>query len=244
MHGRRGGLWIAPALTRRWQRGLARQHRLDHRQEALHHAVDALGVGVHAVGQQQARLGGDAVEEERIERQAVGLGQARIDRVELRSIISAEIRRGEHAGQHDRDAALAQALDHRDEVLLRHLGADAAQHVVGAELEDDDPRVVGHRPVEAGQAAARRVAGNPGIGDQNIVTARLQRRFELLREGLARRKLVSGHQAVAEADDAHRLGHGPCGHGGEAHGRGEKKPTKAFESHTIQPISDRRQELI
>jgi hypothetical protein len=49
-------------------------------------------------------------------------------------------------------------------------GDDAAQHVVGAEFEDDQLRAVRDRPVEARQAAARGVARDAGIGDHDIVT--------------------------------------------------------------------------
>ncbi len=79
--------------------------------------------------------------------------------------------------------------------------ADAAQHVVGAEFEDDELGSVRDRPVEPRQPAGGGVAGHAGIGDHDIVTLVAQRLLKFFRETLAGVEAVAGHQAVAEADD-------------------------------------------
>ena len=119
-------------------------------------------------------------------------------------------------------------------------GADATQHVVGAELQDDELRAVGHRPVEPRQPAAGRVAGHAGIGDHDIVTLVAECFFKLFRKTLAGVEAVAGHQAVAETDDFVGLGpagrrhreNGEAGKEGKAHG----KPNREFESHAAKPI--------
>ena len=91
------------------------------------------------------------------------------------------------------------------ERLARHGRIDAAQRVVGAELDDDDVGLRRHRPFEPRQAVRRRVAGHAGIRHGHVVPARAKRGFELLGKGLAGADAISRRQAVAERDDADRL---------------------------------------
>ncbi len=80
----------------------------------------------------------------------------------------------------------------------RHLGIDAAQHVVGAKLEDHRVGAVRHRPVEPRQSARAGVAGNAGIGDLDGEPLGLERRLQLRRKRGAGRELKAGHQRIAE----------------------------------------------
>ena len=104
---------------------------------------------------------------------------------------------------------LLQPCQHRIEVLLGDVGGDAAQHVVGAELQDDQSGAVGNRPVEPRQAAARRVAGHAGVDHLDVVAPGFERGLQLFGKGFARIEPVSGHKAVAEADDAIRARQSP-----------------------------------
>ena len=56
---------------------------------------------------------------------------------------------------------------------------------------------------EAPQAAGRRIAGDAGVGDDDIMAARSQRFFQLHRERLALPEAVAGGEAVAEGEDAY-----------------------------------------
>ena len=85
-------------------------------------------------------------------------------------------------------------------------GVDAAQHVVGAEFEDHEIRLVGQRPVEPRQPARRRVAGRPAIDDLRVDPVGAQPRFELRRKALLGRQAEPGGQAVAERQDLRRPG--------------------------------------
>src|SRR5215831_2320678 len=62
-------------------------------------------------------------------------------------------------------AAGGEAAHDLGECLARDLRIDAAQHVVGAELDDDRIGPLRHRPVEAGEATGSGIAGDPRIGD-------------------------------------------------------------------------------
>ena len=64
--------------------------------------LDALGGRMHAVGLIEFRVACDAVEEERIKRSIVRLGQIRKDGGELGAVLAAEIGRRAHAGDEDR----------------------------------------------------------------------------------------------------------------------------------------------
>ncbi len=52
---------------------------------------------------------------------------------------------------------------------------DAAQHVVGAEFQNDAIGAVRHRPVEPLQPVRGRVAGDAGIGDVDVEAIFAQR---------------------------------------------------------------------
>ena len=182
------------------------QLRFDKRQYALHHPVHPVGIRMHAVAKQKLRLRRDAIEEERIERQAVFARQLRVDRIERVGIIRPQIWGREHAHQENIDLTLPQLCDHFVQVGAGDRRRNPAQHVIGAELQNHQVGIVRHRPVEALQAAGRCIARHTGARDHDIVTFPLQGLFKLFREGLSRRKAVTGHQTVAKCNDFGRFG--------------------------------------
>ena len=81
------------------------------------------------------------------------------------TVVGAEIRRRAHAAQKDGDVTLRQSAQDGVERGARHLRLDPAQHVVGAELEDDRIGALRHRPVQPRQPVGGGIAGDAGIGD-------------------------------------------------------------------------------
>ena len=77
----------------------------------------------------------------------------------------------------------------------------AAQAVVGAELEHQHVDVAVERPVQPAQAAGRRVAGHAGIHDLVAIALRVQPRLNQRRHRLLARQAESGREAVAEEYD-------------------------------------------
>src|SRR5215203_6530812 len=138
----------------------AGEEGLDRRQDALDDALDPLGGRVQPVRQVEDAVAGDAVEEERVEHEAVLLGEVRVDRVEAVAVGAAEVALGIHAGEHDRDAAGLEPRHDGLERLARDLRIDAAQHVVRAELDDHAVGAVGDRPVEPFETPCGRIAGD------------------------------------------------------------------------------------
>ena len=72
-------------------------------------------------------------------------------------------------------------------VGARHLGVDAAQRVVGAELDDDGVGVVADGPGEPARPAAVVSPETPALVDDDVVAARLQLLLQLGRKRMARR---------------------------------------------------------
>ena len=93
----------------------------------------------------------------------------------------------------------------RIERLARAGGIEAAQHIVGAEFEDDAIGAVGKRPIESRKAVFRRIAGDAGIDDADIIARLAQRLFQYGGEGGVGGQEVARRQAVAEGDDLERL---------------------------------------
>jgi hypothetical protein len=90
--------------------------------------------------------------------------------------------------------------------LLRRLGLEAAQHVIGPELDDQRVGVRRHGPVISRQPVCGRIAGHPGVEDIHVQTPGAKRRLQTIREGLAGRQAEAGGQAVSEDDEANRPG--------------------------------------
>ena len=106
-----------------------------------------------------------------------------------------------------RVARLGEDLRQRD-LGRRRVGA--AQHVVGAEFDDDRVGVLRHAPVEAREAVGGGVAGDAGVDDLDFPAFRLQRARQHVGKRLARRQAVAGGEAVAERDQLQRLAPPPA----------------------------------
>jgi hypothetical protein len=131
---------------------------------------------------------------------------------------------------------LLQPGDHRVEVTFGDLRRHAAQHVVGAEFQDDEIGILRYGPIETREPAARRIPRNAGIHDHDIVTLRPHGLLELFRKALAGIQTVSSHQAVSEADDLVRLGRGRRRQADEGQSRAGQRTRGRFESHAARPI--------
>ena len=82
----------------------------------------------------------------------------------------------------------------------------AAQAVVGAEFDDENPDVAVERPVEAPEAAGGRVAGHTRVDNLVGVAFRIELLLHERRDGLLDVEAVAGRQAVAEKHDARTRG--------------------------------------
>ena len=97
-------------------------------------------------------------------------------------------------------------------------------------------RAVRHRPVEPRQAAARRVAGDAGIGDRHIVALGAKRRLQFVGKAFAGPEAKARHQAVAEADDLEGLGARRRNGAANGEEKDEGCGKRVFESHAAGPI--------
>ena len=86
------------------------------------------------------------------------LGQVRIDAIEGTRVVFAQVARRDHAGQQHLGAAGLERGDDLLEVGLGASGVEAAQGIVGAELQDHRIRALGHRPAQPLQPGCRRIA--------------------------------------------------------------------------------------
>jgi MoxR-like ATPase len=135
--------------------------------------------------------------------------------------------------------------------VAERMGRDAApegadHRLVGdrAERQDHGLRAVRYCPVEPGQAAGRRVAGNAGILNLDLITLGLQQALQHCRQCLARPEPQSGGEAVPKCDDmdhpAGRLRMGPPGNDGHCHvdgGEHEHHLAQKPENHSSHPSS-------
>ena len=92
--------------------------------------------------------------------------------------------------------------------LLCRFGLEAAQHVVGAEFDDQRVSVRWHRPVVSREPVRRRIARHARIEDLDIPTLGAKRGLQAIRKGLASRQAEAGGQAVSEDDEPDRPGRG------------------------------------
>ena len=146
-------------------------------------------------------------------------GEALIDGVERGFIVGAEVGRRAHAGQQHRRSGIAGLRQNPVEIGLHLRRGQAAQAVVGAELDDHDLRFIGEHPVEPRQPAGAGIAGDPGVDYPPGVALGPERGFQARREGVLARQSEAGGQAVAE--------HGDPGLPGGARRRAEKQEPRA-----------------
>src|SRR5437762_2949354 len=167
--------------------------------------VHSFAVGMEPVRLVERRVGSDAVEEEGIEEDAVLLREAGEDGIECRAIVLTQVARCQHAGEEDRKLAFMEFGQDAVEGDLRLCRIDPTQGIVGAKFDDDPIDIRHQRPIEPFRCGGAGVARHPGIGDHDIVTARLQSRFEPGRKGVGRIKAKACRQAVAERQDMEGL---------------------------------------
>lgn len=157
-----------------------------------------------AVRQIQLLTSRHAFEKERHKHNFVFVGESPIRIKDLSLILRAHARRRVHAAEQDLRVRTFRAFDHLVQILAQLADGLTAQDVVRAEFDDDEAhraRVVRERPVDAVQAAARRVAGNSGVDYFVVITVALQHRLQKRRVALRRGQTVTGGQAVAEGND-------------------------------------------
>ncbi len=190
--------------------GDAGDERLDRWQYPLDNDGHARGIGVDTIRLVEIGSGGDPVEEERVKQRPIFPSQVGIDGVECLAVFGTEVRRSQHAGKKHRQSVLSEPGDELVERVTRDLRVYAAQRIIGAEFDDHGVGVVAHRPVDPREAVARRVARNASVDDDHVVAVRLECLFELGRERGCGVEAISCRQAVAEGDDADRIGCRRC----------------------------------
>ncbi|MGY4381355.1 hypothetical protein ACVWZ3_008994 [Bradyrhizobium sp. i1.3.6] len=131
--------------------------------------------------------------------------------MKARGVFRAVIRRRQHAAQHHRDLACLQSLDDVGQRSTRQIGVDAAQRVVGAELDDHAVGSVRDRPVEPVTAAGRGISGHARIGHLDRYAFGLQGFLKFCGECVLGREAEASAQGIAENDQLDRLCRfGPC----------------------------------
>ena len=125
-----------------------------------------------------------------------------------RAVFGPKVGSGPHAGEKRRQMGGSGLVQNRRQRRLRRRGRLAAQHVVGAKLDDQRVGVLRHRPVVAREAVRGRIAGDAGVDDLDVPALGAKRRFEAIGKSLARRQTVSGGQAVAQGHEAKRARRG------------------------------------
>ena len=116
-----------------------------------------------AVAQIEARVSGYTIQEKRIKYQPILFGKARIKTVKGFAIARPQIGCGQHAGQHHLKPARLQFFDDLAKVFFRHFGRQAAQHIIGAQLDNYRLRFASDGPVEPRQAAGAGIARHAAI---------------------------------------------------------------------------------
>ena len=158
---------------------------------------------MYAVGLIELWLCRHAIEEETIEDDIMLVRETPIDRIECVAIFGTEIRRGKHSGEQNRHTLGLQAGHDRVEIGEGLGRFEAAQSVIGAELDNNQIRIVGEHPVETRAAARRGVTRNPGIDHAHADAARRERSRQPHRKRCRARHPVAGGQTVAERDHHH-----------------------------------------
>ena len=149
-----------------------------------------------AVDLVKLRVVGDAVEEERIERTSWA-GERRVDGVEL-LYIRTEIGRGAHAGEEGRPGR-RHLCPGFPKAPSRSPRAEAAQHVVGAELDDQRVSPAG-TPSRIARARPRLFRRTRLRWDLDVRSLGVKGGLRATRKRLARRHAEAGGQAVSEDD--------------------------------------------
>jgi len=156
---------------------------------------------MHPIVQREFLIDRDAFQKERIEDRIVFGGKLGKDRIESAHIVRTEVARRKHAAKQDRDTARFQPLQDIVQRRADDIRIDAAQGIVGAELENHRLSAFGHRPIEARQPARGGIAGDAGIRDGDLEPLGFERLFELRGKGLIYRQPKTGAERIAERHD-------------------------------------------
>src|SRR5207245_8956170 len=105
------------------------------------------------------------------------------------------------AGEYDDDAARLRALDDSREVLFQLVGRQAAETVIPTERHDQDAHVAVERPLEAVEAAGRRVARDPRVHHFVVETLLVETLLQQRRVRIAFGEAQARGQAVAGPED-------------------------------------------
>src|SRR5260370_251731 len=126
-----------------------RHHLLDLGENAGDDHIDAGGSRVQPVALDELLVVQDSRQEERIKQEVAARGQIRKDPIERTDVVRSQIGGRQHPAQEHLDVPLIEAAQDVLQRLAGHQRIEAAEHVIGAELEDDGFGPLGHRPVEA-----------------------------------------------------------------------------------------------
>ena len=158
----------------------------------------AFGGRMDAVGLIQLGDPRDPLEQKRDERHAVFFRQRRIRLVKGERVVDAVVRRRFHARQDHGHATGLRALDDLREVARQFRDRQAAQAVVAAKRDHQNPDVAVERPVETRQTAGRRIARDAGVHDRVHEPGVVDMALEQRRIGARHRQSQTRGEAVAE----------------------------------------------
>ena len=174
-------------------------------QNPRHDDVDARCIGMQTVVLHQIKFRGCAFKKERIEQRVVFGRQFRINGLECRAVIGAEIGRRAYAAQEHGEVPLAQAMQQPIERVARDLRSQPAQHIVGAKLDDYGIGPIRHRPFEPRQTTGSRIAGDAGIGDLGGDTLGGERCLQPRCKAVLGRQAETSRKRIAQRHDLDRL---------------------------------------
>ena len=147
-------------------------------------------------------------EKEWIKRHIMELRQFGKDPIKRDLVLRSPIWWRKHTDEQHLGTASLDLSDHLVEIIANGGGIYTAQRIVGAELQNDEIRLVGERPIEPCQAACRGVSGDPIVDDAHFDPLPAQHSFEPRREGLLGRQPIARGQAVAKIENDRNMSHG------------------------------------
>ena len=160
-------------------------------------------IGVNAVGLVEVGVAADVLEEEGDERCLVFGGECGEDVAEGGAVGGAHRRWHLHAGDDDTGRRVFDfyGVDDGLEVGGGAGNGDAAEAVVGAELENEDVDGLAEDPIDAAAAARGGFAADAGACDLVGKVEGVDPVFDEVGEGLAGGDPIAGGEAVAKEDD-------------------------------------------
>ncbi len=135
---------------------------------------DSFLVRMNAVSLVERRIGSDTFEQEGIERDIEASSERGKNSVEPFCVVSTPAGRRFHADENGLDVVLEQSGENGGERLFRGSRLEAAQRVVRAQRDDDNPRLLTQDRHEARGAAEGRIAGDSFVVDGELAVLFLQ----------------------------------------------------------------------